>query len=99
MQATKQIPLSLMVLVSLLSTAAFSQTDSVRVYWLSPIEVTANRVFLGQQSSPTTKDNLTTVFSQNGFALIRKGTFFAQDVYADGFKRGDLSVVIDGERF
>jgi iron complex outermembrane receptor protein len=99
MQATKRILLSQILVVSFLSTASFSQTDSVRVYWLSPIEVTANRVFLGQGSSPTTKDNLATVFSQNGFALIRKGTFFAQDVYADGFKRGDLSVVIDGERF
>jgi len=99
MQTAKHILLSHLVLVSLLSSAALSQTDSVRVYWLSPIEVTANRIFLGQQSSPTTKDNLATVFSQNGFALIRKGTFFAQDIYADGFKRGDLSVVIDGERF
>ncbi|MGB5873340.1 MAG: hypothetical protein WBH56_06430, partial [Bacteroidota bacterium] len=99
MQATKKILLSQMVLVSLLSISSLSQTDSVRVYWLSPIEVTANRIFLGQQSSTTTKDNLATIFSQNGFSLIRKGTFFAHDVYADGFKRGDLSVVIDGERF
>jgi iron complex outermembrane receptor protein len=71
----------------------------VRVYWSSPIEVTANRIYVGQYFSNSTKDNLANLFNQNGFALIRKGTFFAQDIYVDGFKRGDINVLIDGERF
>jgi iron complex outermembrane receptor protein len=71
----------------------------VRVYWSSPIEVTANRIYVGQYFSNSTKDNLVNLFNKNGFALIRKGTFFAQDIYVDGFKRGDINVLIDGERF
>jgi iron complex outermembrane receptor protein len=79
--------------------AATAQTDSIRVYWASPIEVTADRIYLGHYSSLTTKDNLSNLFTQNGFSLIRKGAFFAQDIYSEGFKRGDISILIDGERF
>ena len=39
------------------------------------------------------------MLNRNGFSLIRKGVFFAQDIYADGFKKGDVSVVVDGERY
>lgn len=38
------------------------------------------------------------VFDTGGLALIRKGFALGGDVYADGFKRGDLTVAIDGER-
>ncbi len=33
------------------------------------------------------------------FALIRKGDAAAADLYADGFKRHDLTLIVDGERF
>lgn len=45
------------------------------------------------------KDRLSGIFESNGFSLIRKGVFFAQDIYADGLKRSDINVIVDGERY
>jgi len=84
----------------LTSQLLFAQwNDSVKVYWLDPIEVTSQKLKLGDFQSPVEKDNLSTLLGRNGFSLIRKGVFFAQDIYADGFKRGDINVVVDGERY
>ena len=69
------------------------------MYWLDPVEVTSQKLKLGDFQSPVEKDNLSTLLGRNGFLLIRKGVFFAQDIYADGFKRGDINVVVDGERY
>ena len=84
----------------LTSQTLFAQwNDSVKVYWLDPVEVTSQKLKLGDFQSPVEKDNLSTLLGRNGFSLIRKGVFFAQDIYADGFKRGDINVVVDGERY
>lgn len=74
-------------------------SDSVKVYWLDPVEVTSQKLKIGDFQSPVEKDNLSTLLGRNGFSLIRKGVFFAQDIYVDGFKRGDINVVVDGERY
>jgi iron complex outermembrane receptor protein len=88
------------VFLLFLARAAGAQTtDSLATYWIEPIEVVGQRIFVGQQRIPIEKDNLSGVLNRNGFKLIRKGVFFAQDVYADGLKRGDINVVIDGERY
>ncbi len=81
------------------SSDAFAQKDSVVVYWLSPVEVTAKQQLIGDKDIPVEKDNLSNLLDKNGFTLIRKGVFFAQDIFADGFKRSDINVVIDGERY
>ena len=82
------------------SKPLFAQgSDSVKVYWLDPVEITSQKIKLGDLQSPVEKDNLSTLLGRNGFSLIRKGVFFAQDIYADGFKRGDINVVVDGERY
>ena len=73
--------------------------DSVKSYWLNPVEVTSNRMNLGDAELPVEKENLSNILSKNGFSLIRKGVFFAQDIYSDGFKKSDINVVIDGERY
>ncbi|MCK5574060.1 MAG: hypothetical protein KAJ12_14915, partial [Bacteroidetes bacterium] len=62
MRATGHAFLAPIILVSLVHTLAYSQTDSIRVYWLSPIEVTAQRMYIGQRICSTTKDNLSTLF-------------------------------------
>ncbi|MGQ9819777.1 MAG: hypothetical protein ACUVQ1_07635 [Candidatus Kapaibacteriales bacterium] len=31
--------------------------------------------------------------------MIRRGSFFTQDLYAEGFKRGDIKVLVDGEQY
>jgi iron complex outermembrane receptor protein len=74
-------------------------SDSVKVYWLEPVEITSQKLSLGDYQTPVEKDNLSSLLNRNGFNLFRKGVFFAQDIYADGFRKGDISVVIDGERY
>jgi hypothetical protein len=73
------------------STTTTQRSDSIRTYWVTPIEVTAQRTYMGRSSIPIEKDNLSRVLERSGFKLIRKGVFFAQDVYADGLKRGDIT--------
>ncbi len=73
--------------------------DSIKVYWLDPVEITSEKLSLGDYQTPVEKDNLSSILNRNGFNLIRKGVFFAQDIYADGFKKGDISIVVDGERY
>ncbi|MBT8377951.1 MAG: hypothetical protein KJN64_01835 [Ignavibacteria bacterium] len=87
----------LLILFSINIGAQWS--DSVKVYWLDPVEVTSQKLSLSDYQTPVEKDNLSSLLNRNGFNLIRKGVFFAQDIYADGFKKGDLNVVIDGERY
>jgi iron complex outermembrane receptor protein len=83
-----------------LNANLFAQwNDSIKVYWLDAVEVTSQRLNLGDYQTPVEKDNLSSLLNRNGFNLIRKGVFFAQDVYADGFKKGDINVVVDGERY
>jgi len=84
--------------VSALSAVA-EEADTLKILWLDPIEVTAERADWGRSEFPAERDNFSAVLNNNGFALVRKGDFFAQDVYADGLKRGDISLVIDGERY
>ncbi|MBK8946205.1 MAG: hypothetical protein IPM32_13190 [Ignavibacteriae bacterium] len=84
------------------STQIISQenlTDSLKNYWLQQVEINSKRLNLGEANNRISKDNLENVLGTNGFSLIRKGVFFAQDVYADGLKKGDINVVIDGERY
>ncbi len=74
--------------------------DTTKVYFIETVvEVTGKRIEPGKRDFPVAKDQFNTVLNTNGFSLIRKGTFFAQDIYADGLKRGDIQVVVDGERY
>ena len=90
---------SLVVIFSSSGNLSGQNEDSLKNYWLKPIEIQAKRVNLGDLSNKISKDNLENILGKNGFSLIRKGVFFAQDIYADGLKRGDINVVIDGERY
>ena len=91
--------LFLFVLLLLCSKVNSQDKDSVRVYWLNPVEVNSNRLIQGDEAFPIEKDRLSSVLNKNGFTLIRKGVFFAQDIYSDGFKKSDINVVVDGERY
>lgn len=75
------------------------EKDSVKNYWLNQIEIKSSRMNLGDTEMPVEKENLSSILNKSGFSLIRKGVFFAQDIYSDGFKKSDISVVIDGERY
>jgi len=90
----------LFISVFFFSTELISQNeDSLKNYWLNQVEIRAKRISLGEYSNEITKDRLNNILDKNGFSLIRKGVYFAQDIYADGFKRGDINVVVDGERY
>ncbi|MEE9429453.1 MAG: hypothetical protein V3V16_00325 [Melioribacteraceae bacterium] len=87
-------------LLSIFSTTIFAQDeDTVKNYWMDQVEIRAKRINLGEYSNEITKDRLNNILDNNGFSLIRKGVYFAQDIYADGFKRGDINIVVDGERY
>ena len=74
-------------------------THSTKIYEVTSIYVSSDREKFGLSVFPTTKDNFNKVLNVNGFNLIRKGTFFAQDIYSEGYKRDDITVVVDGERY
>lgn len=73
--------------------------DSVKIYTLKQITIFGNKYSIDKNEFPVEKDNLSSVLSLGGFSIIRKGVFLAQDVYADGLKRGDYTIVVDGERY
>lgn len=75
------------------------ESDSVITFWLNPVEISSNRMDIGETEMPVEKENLSNILNKSGFSLIRKGVFFAQDIYSDGFKKSDINVVIDGERY
>ena len=90
----------ILLLMFFYSNRLFAQwNDSIKVYWLEPVEVTSEKLSLGDYQTTVEKDNLSSLLNRNGFNLIRKGVFFAQDIYADGFRKGDIAVVVDGERY
>lgn len=73
--------------------------DSMKVYWFDPVDITGKKMELYSNSLTIQRDNLENLLAYGGISLIKKGVFFAQDVYADGLKKGDINIVIDGERF
>ncbi len=73
--------------------------DGVRVYELAPLTISARRVAWGARETPLDKDDLNHALEKSGVGLIRRGVFMASDVYLNGFKRGDLEVTVDGERY
>ena len=48
--------------------------------------------------SVTADDDIAEVIRRTPFRLIRRGMGSISDLYADGFKRNDITVTIDGER-
>lgn len=92
--------LTFLVLTLLPAAAFYAQTDdSVKTYHLREVSVFGKKYHIDQSEFPVEKDNLNHVLELGGFSIIRKGAFLAQDVYADGLKRGDYTIVIDGERY
>lgn len=88
------------IIIFLISYSGMAQkNDSTKSYTLTPIEVTAERSVFAEKNLDPSKERLAGIFESNGFSLIRKGVFFAQDIYADGLKRADINVVVDGERY
>lgn len=63
------------------------------------VVVTARRLELGRQSVPASREDLHRSLEALGLQIVRRGVGLANDLYADGFRRGDISVTVDGERY
>ena len=95
----KTFLLCLFILIISLGNTFSQKADSLKTYNLKEIKVFGKKYAIDQSEFPVEKDNLSDVLELGGFSIIRKGVFLAQDVYADGLKRGDYSIVVDGERY
>lgn len=87
----------LLIFISVYFLNANTNSDTLKIYRYKDLEVSSEKD--QKLLMPFGRANYTNVTNNFGFSLIRKGTLFAQDVYSDGFKRGDIEVVIDGERY
>lgn len=85
------------ILAEDIDTATVADTNVVELE--STIFVVGQRITTATTRFPFEKDRLNQVLTENGFGLISKGAFLAQDIQADGFKRDDITIVVDGERY
>lgn len=84
-----------------LASAAFAQAaeaDSLRHYWLRPITVEAARPGPGQERVPLGGAPVERALEELGVQPLRRGAAMTGDVVAGAFKRGDVEILIDGER-
>ncbi len=94
-----------MVIPALFSPPLAAQVDTayvdqgLRIYELLPISVTAQRTGIGLTEASLGREHVGQALEKAGLNLVRRGVFLASDVYFDGFKRGDVEIVIDGERY
>lgn len=87
-------------ILCIISLDVFAQEEEkIKTYQLPVIEIVSKREipFVDKYSYGT--DYNSSVLNKNGFSLIRRGLNFTQDLYVEGFKRGDIKVVIDGEQY
>lgn len=73
--------------------------DSVKTYYLSPIEIVAKKEINLFDSYKYGTNYNSGIFDKNGFSILRRGPNFTQDIYFEGFKRGDIKVLVDGEQY
>lgn len=76
-----------------------AQEDTLNILLSDVIAVSGARLQRDSVAFPFEKTRFSDLLHTNGFALIQKGVYFAQDIYADGFKRDDIAIIIDGERY
>ncbi len=92
------------ITVVLSCSAVFGQDDTTRADTMSVeldhrVVVVGNRISRSTKPFPFEKDRFAQVLRSNGFGLITKGVYLAQDIYVEGFKRDDITIVIDGEHY
>ncbi len=73
--------------------------DSVKTFYLSQIEIVAKKQINLSDSYKYGTNYNSGIFDKNGFSILRRGTNFTQDIYSEGFKRGDIKVLVDGEQY
>lgn len=94
--------IALLWLLVAISLPAHGQTDTSRVAFevaLEPITITARMLNLSAREAVIDKEALYRIVADKGVGLIRRGTNLTPDFYLRGFKRGEIEVTVDGERF
>ncbi|MBK7702648.1 MAG: hypothetical protein IPI34_06980 [bacterium] len=80
--------------------AAVDTADDIRHALTDTVFVVVNRVRAGEAVLPVADgDRLERLLQGTPFTTIRRGAAGVADLYADGFKRQDITVTVDGERF
>lgn len=87
------------VLLAAAATAFAGVAAAETVYPLDSITVVARRVTFGSSAAISSREDLNRSLERLGLSLVRRGVALGTDLYADGFKRGDVAVVVDGERY
>ncbi|MCB2205078.1 TonB-dependent receptor [bacterium] len=88
--------LSILLLIGVVHA---QESDSLQTWEMNTVEISARRIGFGRLDVPMRKEAVSSILSQNGFSLVRRGVPFAQDIAVDGFRRGDIVVVVDEERY
>ncbi len=73
------------------------QEDKQKIYKMQEVKVVNFREFNFQQSYQFNPEYQSIIFSKDRMSLIRRGAGLTQDFYSEGFKRNDISFVLDGE--
>ena len=90
-------PLALVGLLACCSTAARAAEPSAVT--LDTVQVSSRTVEFGATSTVPSREDLNRSLEQLGIFIVRRGVSLTGDVNAGGFRRGDLAVVVDGERY
>lgn len=89
--------LAALALFACAPAAAAAAAEPVAV--LDSITVVARRVTFGASAAVSSREDLNRSLEQLGLLAVRRGVPLGSDLHADGFKRSDLAVVVDGERY
>jgi iron complex outermembrane recepter protein len=89
------------LLLTSLATAGVAVADeAAAVTTTDTMVVVGIQEALGEYNRQVAEgDMIEQVLKNSPFALIRRGSGWASDLYSDGFKRNDITVTVDGERF
>lgn len=85
--------------LALPATAAGDAAGERPVVTLEPVEVSARRIRFDATETITARADLTRALSRLGYSIVRRGVPLGADLAADGFRRGDIAVVVDGQRY
>ncbi len=87
------------ILIFIISVINASSQDTIRKFSTEKVEIIANKTIPEGEFFYFGTDYNSNLFDKNGVSLIRRGLNFTQDVYSEGFKRGDIKIIIDGEQY
>jgi len=91
---------AIVLLLFLPLCTAVAETTSPAVSETDTLVVTGTRHAMGEQlRAIEAGKNIKSVLDYSPFTMIRKGATCCTDLYSDGFKRQDITVSVDGERF